>query len=115
MKILLAVNTLGSFISHRRGLYLKLRESHNVQVLLPTSEDHNAAQKEVFPKELLGFPMSRKGMNPLAELRTIFALYRVYKAQKPELVHHFTIKPVIYGTIAARLAGVPKIVNSITG
>lgn len=115
MKILLAVNTLGSFISHRRGLYLKLRESHNVQVLLPTSENHNAAQNEVFPKELLGFPMSRKGMNPLAELRTIHALYKIYKTQKPELVHHFTIKPVIYGTIAARLAGVPKIVNSITG
>lgn len=115
MKIILAVNTLGSFISHRRGLYLKLRESHYVQVLLPTSEDHNAAQKEITPNELLGFPMSRKGMNPLAELRTIFALYRLYKAQKPDLVHHFTIKPVIYGTIAARLAGVPKVVNSITG
>lgn len=59
--------------------------------------------------------MSRKGMNPFAELRSIFALYRVYRVQKPDLVHHFTIKPVIYGTIAARLSGVPKIVNSITG
>jgi len=115
MKIILAVNTLGSFISHRRSLYLKLRESHNVQVLLPVAEDHNAAQKEIFPNELLGFPMSRKGMNPLAELRSIWALSRIYKAQKPDLVHHFTIKPVIYGTIAARMAGVPKIVNSITG
>lgn len=115
MKIILAVNTLGSFISHRRGLYLKLREGHQVKVILPTSEDHNAAQKEVVPSELLGIRMSRKGMNPLAEIRTIFDLYCQYKKEKPDLVHHFTIKPVIYGTIAARLAGVPKIVNSITG
>lgn len=115
MKIILAVNTLGSFISHRRALYLKLREEYQVQVILPFSEDHNAAQKEITPSQLLGIPMSRKGMNPLAELRSIIALYRVYKGQKPDLVHHFTIKPVIYGTIAARMAGVPKIVNSITG
>jgi len=115
MKILLTVNTLGSFISHRRGLYLKLRETHKVQVLLPSSEDHNAAQKEIFQGDLVEFPMSRKGVNPVAELRSIFALYRVYKTQQPDLVHHFTIKPVIYGTIAARLAGIPKIVNSITG
>lgn len=115
MKILMTVNTLGSFISHRRGLYLKLREEHQVSVVLPASEDQNAAQKVIFSQELIQFPMSRKGMNPLAELRSIFALYRIYKTQKPDLVHNFTIKPVIYGTIAARLAGVPKIVNSITG
>lgn len=86
-----------------------------MKVILPTSEDHNAAQKEITPSELLGISMSRKGMNPLAEIRSILDFYRLYKQEKPELVHHFTIKPVIYGTIAARLAGVPKVVNSITG
>jgi len=115
MKIILAVNTLGSFISHRRGLYLKLREAHDVQVILPNSEDHNAAQKEIPADKLLSIPMTRKGTNPFAELLAIVAYYQQYKKNSPELVHHFTIKPVIYGTIAARLAGVPKIVNSITG
>jgi glycosyltransferase involved in cell wall biosynthesis len=115
MKIILSVNTLGSFISHRRGLYLKLRETHEVQVILPESEDHGAAQKEVPSAKLLSIPLSRKGINPLAELRAIAAYYQQYRKNTPELVHHFTIKPVIYGTLAARLAGVPKIVNSITG
>ncbi len=115
MKIILAVNTLGSFISHRRGLYLKLRESHDVQVILPDSEDPTAALKEIPSPSLLGIPMTRKGINPLAELRAIVAYYRLYSENKPDLVHHFTIKPVIYGSLAARLAGVPKIVNSITG
>lgn len=115
MKIILAVNTLGSFISHRRGLYLKLKESHEVRVILPTSENHQAAQKEIPAAHLLAIPMSRKGINPLAELAAIVAYYQQYRENKPELVHHFTIKPVIYGTLAARWAGVPKIVNSITG
>lgn len=115
MKILLAVNTLGSFISHRRGLYLKLRDDHQVRVILPASEDTNAAQKEIDPSELLRIQLSRKGVNPFSEIRSIFELYSLYKREKPDLVHHFTIKPVIYGTIAARLAGIPKIVNSITG
>lgn len=115
MKIILAVNTLGSFISHRRGLYLKLREGHDVRVILPDTEDHKAAQKEIPPECLLSIPMTRKGTNPFAELRALIGYYLQYRKNTPELAHHFTIKPVIYGTIAARLAGVPKIVNSITG
>jgi UDP-N-acetylmuramyl pentapeptide phosphotransferase/UDP-N-acetylglucosamine-1-phosphate transferase/glycosyltransferase involved in cell wall biosynthesis len=42
-------------------------------------------------------------------------LFRLYQRVRPQVVHHFTIKPVIFGTIAARLAGVPKIINTITG
>lgn len=115
MKIILAVNTLGSFISHRRGLYLKLREANEVKVILPNSEDHVAALREIPQNCLLTLAMTRKGTNPLSELRAILGYFRLYREQRPELVHHFTIKPVIYGTLAARLAGVPVIVNSITG
>lgn len=115
MKIILAVNTLGSFLSHRRGLYLKLREHHDVKVILPNSENHVAALKEIPQSCLLSLPMTRKGTNPLAELRAIWGYFRLYREQRPQLVHHFTIKPVIYGTLAARFAGVPVIVNSITG
>lgn len=86
-----------------------------MQVLLPMAEDHNAAQEAVSKGSLLAFPMSRKGINPLRELQTIWATFLLYRGQSPELVHHFTIKPVIYGTLAAWAAGVPKIVNSITG
>jgi glycosyltransferase involved in cell wall biosynthesis len=60
-------------------------------------------------------PIDKRGINPVADLRLIVALYRWYRAQRPDVVHHFTIKPVIYGSIAARLAGVPRIVNTITG
>lgn len=60
-------------------------------------------------------PVDKRGINPFADLRLIVALYRWYREGRPDVVHHFTIKPVIYGSIAARLAGVPRIVNTITG
>lgn len=60
-------------------------------------------------------PVDMKGINPLADMRLIVALYRWYRQERPDVVHHFTIKPVIYGSIAARLAGVRRIVNTITG
>lgn len=60
-------------------------------------------------------PVDKGGMNPFSDLRLLFRLYHWYKSEAPDVVHHFTIKPVIYGSIAAYLAGVPRIVNTITG
>ncbi len=60
-------------------------------------------------------PVDRKGTRVLSDLFLIRALWRWYRRERPDIVHHFTIKPVIYGSIAARLAGVPWIVNTITG
>jgi glycosyltransferase involved in cell wall biosynthesis len=60
-------------------------------------------------------PVDKRGVNPIADMRLIATLYRWYRQGRPDVVHHFTIKPVIYGSIAARLAGVPRIVNTITG
>jgi len=60
-------------------------------------------------------PVDKRGINPVSDLKLLFALYRWYRKERPDIVHHFTIKPIIYGSIAARYAGVPKVVNTITG
>jgi glycosyltransferase involved in cell wall biosynthesis len=60
-------------------------------------------------------PLTRSGLNPVWEWRTFRALRRIYRDEAPDLVHHVTIKPVIYGTLAARAAGVPGVVNAISG
>lgn len=59
--------------------------------------------------------MSRKGMNPFVELAVILNLYKLFKQTKPDLVHLVTIKPYLYGGIAARLAGVPCVVSAVAG
>jgi glycosyltransferase involved in cell wall biosynthesis len=63
----------------------------------------------------VSLPVDKKGINPRADVVLFWTLYRWYRGERPDIVHHFTIKPVIYGSVAARLAGVPKIVNTVTG
>jgi glycosyltransferase involved in cell wall biosynthesis len=60
-------------------------------------------------------PIDKKSIRPDADVELFWTLYRWYRREKPDVVHHFTIKPVIYGSIAARLARVPRIVNTVTG
>jgi glycosyltransferase involved in cell wall biosynthesis len=63
----------------------------------------------------IALPINKHVINPWADLKLFWSLYRLYHSERPTVVHHFTIKPVIYGSIAARLAGVPRIVNTVTG
>jgi len=60
-------------------------------------------------------PMSRSGKNIIQELHTSYALWRLYRRLRPTVVHAVTIKPVLYGGIAARLAGVPAFVAAVSG
>lgn len=60
-------------------------------------------------------PMQRTGTNPVADLKTLFAMYSLIKKIKPDYVLSYTIKPVIYGTLAAWLAKVPHRFALITG
>jgi glycosyltransferase involved in cell wall biosynthesis len=55
------------------------------------------------------------GQNPPKDLVYLWRLARILRARRPDIVHLFTIKPLVYGALAARLAGVPAIVASVTG
>lgn len=59
--------------------------------------------------------LHRTGMNPISDFRGFAHLFRLIRRCQPDIVLGYTIKPVIYGSIAARLAGVPKICSIITG
>lgn len=60
-------------------------------------------------------PMARAGTNPLSDAKALAALYRVMRKTKPDAVLPYTIKPVIYGTLAAWLARVPRRYALVTG
>jgi hypothetical protein len=60
-------------------------------------------------------PLRRSSLNPLHDLVYLLRLWRLYREIKPDIIHLFTVKPVIYGSLAAWLAGVPGIVNSVPG
>ena len=53
--------------------------------------------------------------NPITDIISLFDLYKIYKKINPDLVHHFTIKPILYGSLIANLRKIPIFINSITG
>ena len=61
------------------------------------------------------YPLDRKGLNPVRDMATFTALYRLFRREKPDLLFCYTIKPVIYGCLAARFAGVRRRFATITG
>ncbi|MCA1572550.1 MAG: glycosyltransferase family 4 protein [Actinomycetota bacterium] len=65
--------------------------------------------------EHLAWEVSRKGVNPIGELSAIARLTRLYRRASFDGVQHFTIKPNLYGSIAAERAGIDAAVNTFTG
>jgi glycosyltransferase involved in cell wall biosynthesis len=66
----------------------------------------------------LGFaplPMTIRGMNPVQELAVIAGFVKIYRDLKPDLVHHVTVKPILYGSLAAQIVGDMKVVNAVSG
>jgi len=57
----------------------------------------------------------RRSLNPVRELIAILYLASIYQREQPQIVHHFTIKPNFYGSIAALLARRDKVINTFTG
>jgi glycosyltransferase involved in cell wall biosynthesis len=88
-------------------------EGFKVVVVTRVSNHGDIIESEGF--ELASIEINRGSMNLFSELRTISTLYSYYKQYKPDIVHHVAIKPVIYGTLVARLIGSIKIVNAMAG
>jgi glycosyltransferase involved in cell wall biosynthesis len=120
-RILYVVNESYFFVSHRLKIGLAARDA-GFDVHIAAPRDHVWAPRG-FQSGVLadqGFtlheiPLSRRGVNPLREAATLRDLVSLYRTLRPALVHHMTIKPVLYGTLAARIAKVPIVVNLVTG
>ena len=112
--LLFVDNDLSTFLWHRLALARAARDiGFEVHVAAPASPESGSLVKDGFVFHPI--PLTRRGINPFREVLTIVALYRLYRRLKPALTHHLRLKPVLYGTLAARLAGLPAVANSLTG
>ena len=113
-KAILFANTDWYIYNFRLALAKELRsQGYEVVLLSPPGDFHSLLRENGF--QWIPFPLSRQSTNPLGELRALWRLIRIYRQVQPVTVHHFTIKPVIYGSLAAHLLGIKGIINSITG
>lgn len=65
--------------------------------------------------DLVPIDLGRSGTNPARDIATIVRLTRLYGRLRPDVVQHIAVKPVLYGSIAARLTGIPSVVNTVAG
>lgn len=115
MKIVFVVNDYSFFISHRFPI-AKACLDKGWEIHIATPEIDNAreqARKEGFIWH--GISMDPGSQNPFKELKSIWGLKKVYNKIQPDLVHHVTVKSVLHGSIAARLAKIPAVVNALSG
>lgn len=112
--LLFIVNTPEFFLSHRLPIARAARKAgFNVHVATGPGTVCQDIKAIGFSHHVI--PLSRSGNNPFAEIRSLLAIFFLIFSIKPKLVHLVTIKPVLYGGLMARLAGVPAVVVAISG
>ncbi len=114
MKALLFANTDWYLYNFRLPLARRLRDAgFDVVLMSPRGPYSILLEAERF--EWVQFDVSRRGASPLYELGALARLVATYYGIKPDVVHHFTIKCVLYGSLAARVTGVKQVINAVTG
>lgn len=94
---------------------MKELQSRNVEVIAVAPFDEWSHQFNNLGVEYFNVPIGRRTLNPFVDIALLLRLYRIYRAEQPDAVLHNTIKPVIYGSIAARYAKAKLVVNMIPG
>ena len=102
------------FCSHRLPLALAAKEAGYDVAVVTRVRAHGSIIEEAGIR-LIPFDMNRRSLNVFSELAVIARLTMLYRRERPDLVHHVAIKPVVYGAIAARLAHVKSVVHAVAG
>jgi glycosyltransferase involved in cell wall biosynthesis len=106
MKIVVVASLADSLLNFRGPLLQAMvRLGHSVQACAPDHDENIVRGLARIGVEFRTIPMDRVGLNPASDLRTLYALARMFRSETPDLVIAYTQKPIIYAGLAARLAG----------
>jgi glycosyltransferase involved in cell wall biosynthesis len=113
MHIAIVVNTSWNIYNFRLGLIkVLLQQGHTITAIAPYdtySEKLKQIGCQYEPVEL-----DNKGANPLNDFSFTNQLYKIYRKSRPDVILQYTIKPNVYGTLAARLLNIP-VINNVSG
>lgn len=114
MKVLMFANTDWYLFNFRQSLARALRDAGHEVLLVSPAGPYGPKLAELGYRWIAA-PLVRRSLNPLREYRLLQWLRRLIAREEVDLVHGFTIKCAVYGSIAARLEGIPARVNAIAG
>ncbi len=113
-KLFIVVNVDWFFLSHRKDVALAAKKA-GWDVTIVTADTGKLKDVESLGLKVINLPMSRSGMNIVEELKTLNWLRKLYKREKPDVVHHVGMKTILWGTLAAKFSRVHGVVNAISG
>lgn len=113
-KIALMENFNADFYMFRLPFVKFLRDKgYTVTAIVPPGEYSTKIEESGF--HVFEYNLKRNSLNPLATLNLIFSLASYFRKEKFDLLHTFRLQPNIIGTLAAKLAGIPVVINHVTG
>lgn len=113
-KLLMIVNEDRFFLSHRKEIAIAaLQAGWNVTIVC--KDTGRLREVEDLGLKVIELPINPTGMNLRQELRTFWFLYNLYTKNKDAVVHHVGLKDILWGGLAAKLAGVRGVVNAVSG
>jgi glycosyltransferase involved in cell wall biosynthesis len=113
MKVAIVLNTSWNIYNFRMNLVHSLQaEGHEIHTIAPNDDyTHYLTEAGCIHHSV---KMDSRGANPLKDLALIFELYSIYKRVRPDVILHYTIKPNVYGSLAASFLKIP-VVNNVCG
>lgn len=116
MKICLIGTVASSTLNFRKEIIQLLKsQGHEVYVFATDYTEQTKKSAQSLGGIPVDYVMSRGGLNPLADIKSTFQLKRIIRKIAPDIVFSYFSKPVIFGTIAAKFAKVPRIVGMLEG
>lgn len=112
-KILLSANNCFVLYNFRFGLMKEL-EKNNYEIVCLAGKDGSSEEIKKNNWRFINIDIDRRGKNLFNDLKLFFSYLKIYRQEKPMCILQYTIKPNIYGTIAARLLRIP-VINNVTG
>lgn len=99
-----------SSLIHFRGPLIKLLASRGIRVLAlaPNYTPDTRIQVEAIGAEPVDFSLSRTGTDPFRDVRDMLSLVRLFRQLRPDVALSYAVKPILYGSLAAWWAGVPR-------
>lgn len=113
-KVILSANTTWNIYNFRKGLVRALQNAGYQVIALVPPDDYSNRLVDDLGCEFIQLEMDSKGTSPVSDLLLLWQFWRVLRRESPEVFLGFTIKPNIYGALAAGVCGIPTI-NNISG
>jgi glycosyltransferase involved in cell wall biosynthesis len=110
LRVAIVINTSWNIFNYRRGLIHALLEK-GCEVIAIAPEDEYSVKLQELGCQFVPLEMDNRGMNPFSDVSLFFRLWKTYKNLHLDYILHYTVKPNVYGSLSAKLLGIPCISN----